>query len=71
MLIEKSKKILESWDFYSLQKEVVTFKQLNSNHFQSGFGLGFWGFGFALAVLVCLWAPWGSRVSCIHVFSPV
>ena len=44
---------------------------IQNRHFQSVFGLGFWGFGFALAVLVCLWALWCSRVSCIHVFSPV
>ena len=36
------------------------------------FGLGFWGFGFDLAVLVCLWALWcWVCVSCIPVFSPV
>ena len=31
---------------------------IQNEFFQSVFGLGFWGFGFALAVLVCLWALW-------------
>ena len=31
---------------------------IQNGYFLCVFGLGFWGFGFALAMLVCLWVLW-------------
>ena len=45
---------------------------IQNGYFLCVFDLGFWGFGFALAVLVCLWALWCWVCVCLaFLFSPL
>ena len=41
---------------------------IQNGYFLCVFGLGFWGFGFALAVFVCLWVLWCSRVCLVSTY---
>ena len=41
---------------------------IQNGYFLCVFGLGFWGFRFALAMLVLLWALWCNRVYLVSMY---
>ena len=71
-----------AWSLLCILCNAICVCALNLGLFRMGifcvFDLGFWGFRFALAVLVCLWALWcwvcvclANFLPCLSVTSPI